>query len=644
MRHFLRMLGFARPYTPRMFAGVLCVVAVALSNLVLPQVLAFVTIKVLAERKMTASLWGHYITLTGPRWLALTLGVILVLYVVRGFLSFGRTYLMSWVGERILFDMRNSVFQRLQELPLHFYQTRGPGQIMARITGDVDVMGGMVTSSSIDLFTNFVMVIAIVVLLLGMHWKLALLSFVVVPLFAVNYRMFIRQIERVWRTLREKWSELYGEIWESIAGAQVVKAFSKERYETRMFFRGMRQTYRHSVTLARVGTLMGSIAEFLSVAGTGFILWYGGNEVLRGRLDVKDLLVFNMYLGMLYSPVVTLSNMGQIVQRALISADRVFDILDARSTVAEAPDAYPLSTIRGNVTFRNVSFSYEPEKRVLTDVELDFPPGSVVALVGPSGSGKTTLANLIPRFYDPTHGAVLIDGHDIRKVTLHSLRSQIGIVSQETYLFSGTVKDNLRYGRMDATDQEVVEAAITANAHEFIVNDLPEGYATEVGASGTGLSGGQRQRVAIARALLRNPRILILDEATSSLDSRVEAQIQEAMERLMRERTTFVIAHRLSTIMAADVIVVMDEGRVVQTGRHEELVGKPGLYAELYNKQFRVKEPAEEKEPAAEEKEPATEEKEPAAEEKEPAAEEKEPAAEEKEPAAEEKEPAATEV
>jgi subfamily B ATP-binding cassette protein MsbA len=591
------MLRYAGPYKWRMAFGVFAVVFVALSNLLLPQFLGFVWGRLLPGHSLsspvTLSLPGRIMTYTCGHWLLLVFLAIVALYIVRGFISFARTYVMSWVGQRLLFDLRNAVFQRLQELPIRFYQLRGPGNIMARITGDVDVMGGMITGSSIDLFTNIVMVVAIVVWLLNKHWKLALISFIVVPLFAANYQMFIRSIQRVWRSLRDKWSDLYGEIWESIAGAQVVKAFSQERYETRMFFRGMRETYGYSVRLAKVGTAMGGIAEFLSVSGTALILLYGGWEVLRGNLSLQDLIVFNAYLGFLYGPVVTLSSTSEIIQRALISADRVFDILDAGSTVQEAPDAIPLPPIGGRVTFENVSFAYEPEKRVLTDINLDIAPGTVVALVGPSGSGKTTLANLVPRFYDPTAGRVLIDGRDLRGVTLRSLRSQIGIVLQYSFLFTGTIKDNLRYGRMDATDAEIVDAAITANAHEFIVKELPEGYDTEVGAGGQGLSGGQSQRIAIARALLRNPRILILDEATSSLDSRVEAQIQEAMERLMRQRTTFIIAHRLSTIMAADIIIVMDEGKIVQRGTHEELVAQEGLYAELYRKQFRIQQPAD---------------------------------------------------
>jgi subfamily B ATP-binding cassette protein MsbA len=404
MRNFLRLLRYARPYGVRMALGVMCVAVVALTHVTMPLITRFVFDGIIGSHghPVTLRLAGLHLTTSPLVMLNLVLLAIVALYTVQGVVSFARTYLMSWVGQRLLFDIRNHVFQRLQELPMQFYQRRGTGLLMARITGDVDAMGGMITSSTIDLFTNTLTVVVIVAILLKWDWRLALISFTVLPLFALNYHLFIRYIRAIWVRLRDKWSELYGELHESIAGAQVVKAFSQERYEKRMFFRSMRETYGHSVDLARAGTLMGGISQLLAALGTAVILWYGGLEVLRHNLTIGQLVSFMGYLGMLYSPVVTLSTSNEIIQRGLISAERVFDIVDARSSVKEDPNADPLPTVKGQVVFDHVSFSYEPEKLVLDDISAAVEPGMVVALVGPSGSGKTTFANLIPRFYDPT--------------------------------------------------------------------------------------------------------------------------------------------------------------------------------------------------------------------------------------------------
>lgn len=586
---FFRTLAYGRPYWFRLLVGLILVVMLTLTGLIFPQVIRFLIDEVLPGKGIgTIEKLG--ITLTGAQWLWAIFGFLVCIYLLRGLLGYAQTYLVRWVGQRVIFDIRNQIYGRLQELPLRFYEQRGTGQIMSRMTGDVDAVGSLVTTSSADLVTNVVIAVASMGILLHMHWKLALISFLVLPLFALNYRAFIVHIGRHYRSLRRKWAELYGEIHESIAGAQVVKAFGQEKYEARTLFRGLRDTYGFNIRLAQFSTMMGSLGNLLAASGTAVILLYGGLAVFRGEMTTGEVVAFYSYLAYLYSPIIALTTMNDIINRAMISADRVYDILDAKSTVQDAPNAQPLPRAAGRVGFDHVTFGYDAEKVVLHDVSLVTEPGQMIALVGPSGSGKTTIANLIPRFYDPVEGAVLIDDRDIRKVTLKSLRNQIGVVLQENILFSGSIRDNLRYGKQDAADQEIVAAAIAANAHQFIVEEMPEGYDTEVGERGLRLSGGQKQRIAIARAILRDPRILILDEATSSLDSEAEAQIQEALERLMKGRTTFVIAHRLSTIMKASRILVLEDGRIVETGNHAELLARGGRYAEMYHKQFRTEE------------------------------------------------------
>jgi ABC-type multidrug transport system fused ATPase/permease subunit len=590
MKKLIRIFGYAKPYWGRLLLGILCVLTVAGTGLVMPKIIQFVLDDVLRKPFISIKLFGLSLSFSNKEWLFIILATIMILYVFRGAVSFARTYLISWVGQRILFDMRNHVFQHLQNLSMQFYETRGTGHIMARITGDIDTMGGLITGTTIDLVTQFFMLVMIVYILVSWHWKLALLSFSVLPLYVLNSKFFVGMIKGYWRLLREKWSELYGDLYESIAGAKVVKAHSMEKHEIRMIFREMRESYTYNIRLARLYTLMGNIAELITVSGTALILFYGGLEVLRGHLTPGALIAFYSYLGGLYGPIMTLVNMNQTIQTTLVSADRVFEILDTKPTVEDAPDAIPLPPIKGHVKVEDVYFSYDPEKPVLKGISFEVPPGTMVALVGPSGSGKTTLAHLIARFYDPTSGAIYIDGYDIKKVTLKSLRDQIGIVLQESFLFSGSIKDNIKYGNPKATDEEVVRAAIAANAHQFIVERLPEGYDTQIGGEGITLSGGERQRICIARAILRNPRILILDEATSSLDSEAEALIQEALEKLLVGRTSFVIAHRLSTVMKADIIIVMNEGRIEEMGTHEELLQRDGLYRRLYMKQFRIEE------------------------------------------------------
>lgn len=594
---FVRLLRYGRPYLFRLLTGFFLIVVTAQSGLVMPLVQKFVIDDVLSsakQPKIAKIFFGKSYSCSPFIWLTLVLAFIIAFHLFVGVLSYIRSYLMTWVSQRVLFDMRNQVFAHLQDLSMRFFDTQGVGQIMSRITGDVNSLSNIVTSTTIGIITDAIMFVTMLVILLKWNWPLTLMSLVVLPLFAINYYLFIGKMRVLWRALRHRWAEISGGLYEAVAGARVVKAFHMEKHEERKVFKSMRQTYKYDIQLAKLSTLMGSIAGLFQVIGTGIVLWYGGYLVVKGIFTVGTMIAFYSYLSRMYGPMMNLINVNTTIQSTMVSAERVFGLLDSQPTVEEAPDAVPLPEIKGYVNFDNVSFSYDPEKPVLHEVNFEVKPDMMVALVGPSGCGKTTVVNLLARFYDPTSGAIYIDGHDLRKVTIKSVRNQIGVVLQESFLFKGSVADNIRYGRMNATDQEVVRASIDANAHKFIVEDLAEGYETDVGERGGRLSGGQKQRVAIARTILRNPRILILDEATSALDSEAEFQIQEALERLMKGKTTFVIAHRLSTVMKADMIIVLKEGRVVEIGAHAQLVATGGMYSEMFKKQFRIKQEADE--------------------------------------------------
>jgi len=592
MKEFLRILKYARPYLPKLLFGFFLILIIAQSQLVMPLVQRFVIDGILSDvraTELTHSVFGYHLTYSPTYWLIVILSSIIIFNALVGLISYVRTVIMEWVSQRILFDMRNQVFSHLQKLSMRFYDVQGTGQILSRVKEDVSSLRSLVTDTSIDILTDVMMFVTVVSIMFSWSWKLTLISLLILPVVAGNYLFFIGRLRVLWRHLRHRWADISTELYESVAGAKVVKAFHRENYQKRRMFHGMRQTLEWQIKIAKYRTAMGRISGFFQSFGTAIVLCYGGYLVIQGEFTVGTLVAYYQYLGRLYGPMMKLIQINATIQEAMVSAERVFGLLDSQPTVDEVTDAVELPEIYGHVKFENVAFHYEPENPVLHGISFDAKPDMMVALVGPSGCGKSTIANLIARFYDPTKGAIYIDDYDLRKITLKSLRNQIGIVLQDNFLFQGSVAENIQFGRLDATETEIVEASLAANAHQFVVEELQGGYEAEVGERGMRLSGGQKQRISIARTILRNPRILILDEATSDLDSESESLIQEALDRLMTGRTTFVIAHRLSTILKADMILVMKDGGIVEKGTHEELLELNGLYASMYQKQFKTK-------------------------------------------------------
>jgi subfamily B ATP-binding cassette protein MsbA len=503
-----------------------------------------------------------------------------------------RNHLMQTTGMRVTCDLRVAVFSHLQKLSIRFYEERQTGRVVARVTEDAASMHQLVANASVNLVGELTMAVGVLGLLFTYSWKLALIAVAIIPMFVFNYFWHRRRMRMESRRHRRHWSKLVGFLNERIANNRVVRAFATEGLEETSFRGGIATDYSNYNRLVWRNTLLGSIADFLSGFGTLLILAFGSVMILNARTEpgaphftIGDLTAILAYLAQLYGPIVRVFDANVIIQAGVTSMERIFAVLDTQPHIPEN-DALPeFPRIDGKIEFRDVSFAYRIGQATLDQVNFKVEPGEMVALVGPSGAGKSTIITLLARFYDPTSGQVLIDDNPITGFNVQSVRRQIGIVMQDNILFSGSIEENIRYGRPGATKEDVITAAKAANCHEFVTR-LKNGYDSRVGERGVSLSGGQRQRLAIARVLLRDPRILILDEATSALDSHSERLIQEATEKLMENRTAIVIAHRLSTVVNANRILVMDGGRIVDFGKHEELLARPGLYRDLYQLQF----------------------------------------------------------
>lgn len=572
-----RLLGYLRPYRGWMIVAVVAMVIGAALGLVMP----------LAIGQMVNLITGDQTLPIGR--IAVLLGGVAVGQTVAGLIQ---NYGLTFVGERVVADLRLAAYQHLQRLDLAFFEQRRTGEITSRITNDVTLIQSTVTTNLTTLLQGMIQLIGAIALMIVVSWQLSALALVLVPTLVLIAVFFGRWLRRISTTVQDRLADATSILEETVSGVRVVRSFGREPYEVERFRTAVEATFAAAMRRAWVRALFQpsmSLAVWATIIG---MLVVGGYLVSTGELTPGNLVAFLFYAGIVAGSMGAFAGLFGQVQEALGAVARVFELLDQQPAVADAPDALPLPPVQGRVEFRNVSFAYQRAENghnapiVLRNFSLVIEPGEMVALVGPSGAGKSTIVSLIPRFYDVQDGSVLIDGYDVRRVQMKSLRTQIGIVPQETLLFSGSIRDNIRYGRLDADDAEIEAAARMANAHEFICQ-LPEGYDTPIGERGVRLSGGQRQRIAIARAILKNPRILILDEATSSLDSVSERLVQEALERLMVGRTSIIIAHRLSTVQRADRIAVIVAGELMEIGTHRELLARGGIYARLYELQFR---------------------------------------------------------
>jgi len=573
---FKRFIGYARPYWALVAGATFFGILKFTMALSLPASLGWVTEYVMAPDMAVGDKLIHLFTLLGLLTLALLL---------RTPVTYLRSYLAAKACNRTVFDIRMDLFRHVQRLSLAYHSRRRSGNITARLIADLNDAQGLLNEGVVAVLMDVIFLIGVTVLLLVMDWRLACVSLSTLPLYGLVFYYLNPKLRKAATDVQSEMEEMSGDVTEKLSGLQVVQSFVREDAEATTFFERQMQYLNKVLRRVRVRTTLTTIAEFLQAFGPVVVICYGGYKAIQNPAFLPHLIMFYGFIQHLYLPTRRLADCSAMIQEKLAALDRVFEILDSEPDIRDAAGAKPFALASGHIQFQNVQFGYSPEKLILDDISFDVEPGRAVAIVGRSGAGKTTLVNLVPRFYDVHSGAVMIDGQDVRNITVRSLRSTIGMVLQDSILFTGTIRENILYGRHDATEDDMLRAARMAHVDEF-VETMPLGYNTPIGERGVTLSGGQKQRISIARAFLYDPRILILDEATSNLDSRAEAIIQDALRELMQGRTTLVIAHRLSTIIDCDAVLVIDQGRMVEYGPHRKLLQNGGLYCRLCDEQF----------------------------------------------------------
>jgi len=572
-----RLSAYALPFKTPLIASIVFLLITAATNLAGPYIL-----KVAIDR---------YITTSDLAGLANIVLAYVAINLVNFFSSHRQLYLMSAIGQRIIYKLREEMFYRLQRLSLKFYSENVTGSIVSRVTNDVDSLQELLTSGILTVISDVVTIIGIFIIMAWMSLQLTAVSMIIVPMLLALIYGFQRKAKSAYLATKQKMAGVTAKLAESIMGMRVIQSFTRESDQQHAFGQVNIENLQANLTAARLFAVFPASVELISAVGTCVVLWYGGLQAALGTITIGTIVAFMSYLTMFFRPLLQLSVFYTNFQSAMAGAERMFELIDAPMDIAEKSDAIELGTLRGEIGFEDVSFGYDLRFPVLNNISLRIASNENLAIVGPTGAGKTTLINLVCRFYDPTSGSIRVDGYDLRNVKLQSLHRQIGLVLQEPFLFAGSVKENIRYSRPEASDNTVIQAAKAVGAHDFIER-LPEGYDTIIREGATNLSIGQRQLISFARALLADPRILIMDEATSSVDPYTELLIRRALEKLLKNRTSLIIAHRLSTVRNADRIIVLNEGRIVEEGTHDQLIEKKGLYARLYQMQFREPEEA----------------------------------------------------